>query len=54
MADKGLGDNKEIRTLFLRRFLVRLDQMVLRGNVERIGGGNGVRWKLAPKEPDLI
>jgi hypothetical protein len=47
MADKGLGDDKDIKALFVRRFLVRLDQMVLRGHVERIGGGNGVRWQLA-------
>lgn len=46
MADKKLGDDKNIRALFVRRFLVRLDQMALRGHVERIGAGNGVRWRL--------
>lgn len=47
MADKGLGEDKDIRGLFVRRFLVRLDQMALRDHVERIGGGNGVRWRLS-------
>ena len=46
MRDKGLGDDKDIRALFWRRFLVRLDQMATRGNVERIGSGQGVRWRL--------
>ncbi len=46
MRDKRLGDDKAIRQLFWRRFLVRLDQMALRGSVERIGSGQGVRWRL--------
>jgi hypothetical protein len=46
VADKGIQD-ASVRATFVSRFLVRLDQMALRGNVERIGGGNGVRWKLA-------
>ncbi|MBV9859574.1 MAG: hypothetical protein JO038_05670 [Alphaproteobacteria bacterium] len=46
MRDKGLGDDKEIRQLFWRRFLVRLDQMAARGHIERIGSGQGVRWQL--------
>ena len=36
---KGLGDDKDIRRLFVRRFVVRLDQMAARGNVERVGSG---------------
>jgi len=44
MLDRGDLDGRRV---FVRRFLVRLDQMVLRGYVERIGGGNGVRWRLA-------
>src|SRR5205823_5296155 len=48
MKDKGLPlDDKRIRATFLSRFLVRLDHLVARGTVERIGSGNGVRWKLA-------
>jgi hypothetical protein len=47
MKDKGLGDDKRVRATFVSRFLVRLDQLVEKGTVERIGSGNGVRWKLA-------
>lgn len=46
LADKGIED-KSVRATFVARFLVRLDQMALRGHVERIGSGNGVRWRLA-------
>lgn len=45
MADKGIAD-KGVRATFIARFLVRLDQMALRGTIERIGAGNGVRWRL--------
>jgi hypothetical protein len=47
MKDKGLGDDKRVRATFVSRFLVRLDQLVEKGTVERIGSGNGVRWRLA-------
>jgi hypothetical protein len=46
MADKGL-DDKELRATMITRFLVRLNQMVPLGSIERIGRGNGVRWRLA-------
>jgi hypothetical protein len=46
LADKGIAD-AGVRATFVGRFLVRLDQMALRGHVERIGGGQGVRWRLA-------
>jgi hypothetical protein len=49
MADKKL-DDKGVRATFVARFLVRLDQMALRGTIERIGGGNGVRWRLKPPQ----
>ena len=45
LADKCIED-RGIRATFVARFLVRLDQMALRGDVERIGSGNGVRWRL--------
>jgi hypothetical protein len=48
IADNGIGDDEEIRMLFVRRLLLRLDQMALPGHVERIGSGNGVRWRLDP------
>jgi hypothetical protein len=47
MKDKGLGDDRRVRATFVSRFLVRLDQLVEKGTVERIGSGNGVRWKLS-------
>jgi hypothetical protein len=47
MADKAIED-KNVRATFVARFLVRLDQMALRGNIERIGSGQGVRWRLTP------
>jgi hypothetical protein len=47
IRDKKLGDDKRIRATFVSRFLVRLDQMAAKGTVERIGSGNGVRWKRA-------
>jgi hypothetical protein len=45
LADKGI-DDRSVRATFVARFLVRLDQMAARGDVERIGSGNGVRWRL--------
>jgi hypothetical protein len=45
LADKGIED-RSIRATFVARFLVRLDQMAARSDVERIGSGNGVRWRL--------
>jgi hypothetical protein len=45
LADKRI-DDPNVRMTFVSRFLVRLDQMALRGVVERIGRGNGVRWRL--------
>lgn len=45
LSDKRIADAR-IRATFVARFLVRLDQMALRGHIERIGSGNGVRWRL--------
>lgn len=45
LSEKGI-DDRSIRATFVARFLVRLDQMLARGDVERIGSGNGVRWRL--------
>ena len=46
LADKGI-DDKAVRTTFVERFLVRLNQLAVSGQIERIGSGNGVRWRLA-------
>jgi hypothetical protein len=40
-------DDKGVRATFIARFLVRLDQMALRGHVQRIKEGQSVRWRLA-------
>jgi hypothetical protein len=45
LADKNINDRR-IRTTFVTRFLVCLAQMAERGDVERVGRGNGVRWRL--------
>ena len=49
MSAKGL-DDKAVRATFIGRFLVRLDQMALRGHVERIKDGQAVRglWPSLP------
>jgi hypothetical protein len=52
LVEKRIED-AGVRATFVGRFLVRLDQMSLRGHVERIGSGQGVRRKLASKGPDL-
>ena len=41
----GIEDAR-VRATFVARFLVRLDQMALRGHIGRIGSGQGVRWQL--------
>jgi hypothetical protein len=46
LADKSIEDAR-VRATFVSRFLVRLDQMVLRVHVERVGNGQGVRRRLA-------
>ncbi len=46
LADKSIED-APVRATFVSRFLVRLDHMALRGHVERVGSGQGVRWRLA-------
>jgi hypothetical protein len=45
LADKQL-DDPAVRATFVTRFLVRLGNMALRGHVERVGSGQGVRWRL--------
>jgi hypothetical protein len=56
LADVALADKRiedvGVRATFVGRFLVRLDQMALRGHVERIGGGQGVRWQLRDQPPN--
>jgi hypothetical protein len=55
MQDKRLDPDRDrkLRTDFTKRVLVSLHDMLKAGQVERIGFGRGVRWKIAPREADL-
>jgi hypothetical protein len=47
MTAKSLPpEDKHLRSTFTTRFLVRLNQLADKGNIERIGSGNGVRWRV--------
>jgi hypothetical protein len=48
LANKGI-DDPSVRATFVTRFLVRLGGLALRGHIERIGSGQGVRWRLKPR-----
>ena len=55
MAAKGIAETDgAIRRDFVSRFLTALHDMRRRGSIAKVGHGRGVRWRLAPKEPDLI
>lgn len=46
--DKGIDPaNRKLRANFAQRFLTSLHDLRKAGTVERIGGGKGVRWRLA-------
>ena len=54
LAEKGFNEtDRQVRRDFVNRFHHMLYHMGRRGHAVRIGKGEGVRWKLAPKEPDL-
>jgi predicted metal-dependent HD superfamily phosphohydrolase len=46
--------DRAIRREITDRFLNMLHHLRRRGHLEKIGHGPGVRWKLSPKEPDLL
>jgi len=54
MQDKRLDpdNDRKLRTDFNKRILVSLHDMMKAGQVERIGKGRGVRWKLARLDTD--
>jgi hypothetical protein len=55
MTEKGISeDDRHVRRDFVNRFHNMLHHMRRRGQTEKIGNRKGVRWKLAPREPDLI
>jgi len=55
MAAKGMPESdRALRHDLANRFHNMLHHLRRRGKLTKIGHGPGVRWKLAPKEPDLI
>jgi hypothetical protein len=55
MKGKGIDDTERaIYREFVAKFHNLLQHMGRRGQLEKIGEGQGARWKLAPIEPDLI
>jgi hypothetical protein len=49
MTDKGLSFEGEphLRKEFVRRFTMQLNSMARKGDIQKIGHGRGVRWRLA-------
>jgi hypothetical protein len=55
MASKGIPEtDKAIRKDIVSRFTNVVYDLTRRGQLEKIGQGEGARWKLAPKERDLL
>ena len=55
MNEKGIPeDNRHVRRDFVDRFHNMLHHMRPRGQTEKIGNGQGVRWNFAPREPSLV
>jgi len=50
MKDKGLNPDKDrkLRSDFIRRILVSLHDLRKAGEVEKVGQGRGVVWRLKP------
>jgi hypothetical protein len=55
MAEKMIpAGDRATRRVIAQKFMSALHDLRRRGHVRKIGDGIGVRWKLAPQEPDLI
>ena len=55
MADKGIPEtDRRARSDFVARFTSVLHDQLRRGVVEQIGKLRNVRWKLAPRERELL
>jgi hypothetical protein len=55
MVAKGIPEtDKAMRKNINARFTRVCYELTRRGQLEKIGHGEGMRWKLAPREPDLI
>ena len=54
MQDKGLDPeaDKAVKRDFVRRILTTLHDLRRAGKIEKIGYGNGVRWKAIPQVPE--
>jgi hypothetical protein len=48
MTDKGLNydADRHLRIEFTRRFTMQLNSMARKGDVQKIGSGRGVKWRL--------
>jgi hypothetical protein len=55
MAAKGISEtDKAIREEIVSRFTNVVYDLARRGQLVKIGHGEGARWTLAPKERDLL
>ena len=55
MRDKGMPETDRAQHReFTYRFLNVMGDMKRRGKLVKIGKGPGVRWKIAPKEAELL
>ena len=55
MAAKGISEtDKAMRKTISARFARVCYDLTRRGRLQKIGQGEGARWKLAPKERDLL
>jgi len=55
VARKGIAEHdRATRREFVSKFHNLLQHMGRRGQLDKIGQGQGARWKIAPTEPDLI
>ena len=55
VARKGIAEHdRATRREFVSKFHNLLQHMGRRGQLDKIGQGQGGRWKIAPTEPDLI
>jgi hypothetical protein len=55
LAEKGFGKgDRQVRRDFLNRFHHLLYHMGRRGHAVKVGHGEGSRWRLAPKDRDLL
>jgi hypothetical protein len=54
MRAKGMPETDRAQRREFNRFLNVMGDMKRRGNLVKIGHGPGVRWKIAPREAELL